>query len=189
MNSVRAQQIRQIGFGLRTHTSRVPTLSRLLNTTPFRQTSIQRTYTTVIRAPRIAQTSSSAFSFSSNPLKTNAQPSAILRRLRTSFRRSFHNSRAKANADTGSHAHTAKPQSLGARMKKLSREYGWSALGVYLALSALDFPFCYLLVRYLGTEIIGKLPTVLTSISIEVIYCYTKQNPYEEITDASSVFR
>jgi len=41
-------------------------------------------------------------------------------------------------------------------MRKLSREYGWSALGVYLALSALDFPFCYLLVRYLGTDRIGE---------------------------------
>lgn len=40
-------------------------------------------------------------------------------------------------------------------MKKLSREYGWSALGVYLMLSALDFPFCYLLVHVLGTERIG----------------------------------
>jgi hypothetical protein len=40
-------------------------------------------------------------------------------------------------------------------MKKLSREYGWSALGVYLALSALDFPCCYLLVRTLGTDRIG----------------------------------
>jgi hypothetical protein len=46
--------------------------------------------------------------------------------------------------------------SLGQRMRKLSREYGWSALGVYLILTALDFPFCYLLVRYLGTDRIGK---------------------------------
>lgn len=45
--------------------------------------------------------------------------------------------------------------SLSQRMRKLSREYGWSALGVYIALSALDFPFCYLLVRYLGTDRIG----------------------------------
>lgn len=40
-------------------------------------------------------------------------------------------------------------------MRKLSREYGWSALGVYLALSALDFPFCFLAVRMLGTDRIG----------------------------------
>lgn len=46
--------------------------------------------------------------------------------------------------------------SLSQRLKKLSREYGWSAVGVYLALSALDFPFCFLAVRALGTERIGQ---------------------------------
>lgn len=40
-------------------------------------------------------------------------------------------------------------------MKKLSREYGWAALGVYLGLSALDFPFCFAAVRLLGVERIG----------------------------------
>ncbi|KIV78927.1 hypothetical protein PV11_06526 [Exophiala sideris] len=46
--------------------------------------------------------------------------------------------------------------SLKERLKKLSREYGWSAVGVYLALSALDFPFCFLAVRTLGTDRIGR---------------------------------
>lgn len=46
--------------------------------------------------------------------------------------------------------------SLSQRLKKLSREYGWSAVGVYLALSALDFPFCFLAVRLLGTDRIGR---------------------------------
>ncbi|KAF2398950.1 hypothetical protein EJ06DRAFT_543665 [Trichodelitschia bisporula] len=50
----------------------------------------------------------------------------------------------------------AEPTSLSARLKKLSREYGWSALGVYFALSALDFPFCFLAVRLLGTDRIGR---------------------------------
>lgn len=45
--------------------------------------------------------------------------------------------------------------SLSGRFKKLSREYGWSAVGVYFALSVLDFPFCFLLVRIVGTERIG----------------------------------
>lgn len=40
-------------------------------------------------------------------------------------------------------------------MRKLSREYGWSALGIYLFLSALDFPFCFAAVRLLGVERIG----------------------------------
>ena len=45
--------------------------------------------------------------------------------------------------------------SLSQRLRKLSREYGWSALGVYLLLSALDFPFCFIAVRWLGTDRIG----------------------------------
>lgn len=53
--------------------------------------------------------------------------------------------------------------SLSQRLRKLSREYGWSALGVYLALSALDFPFCFLAVRVIGTERIGHLEHVVVS--------------------------
>ena len=51
--------------------------------------------------------------------------------------------------------------SLSQRLRKLSREYGWSALGVYLALSALDFPFCFLAVRWVGTERIGHWESVI----------------------------
>jgi hypothetical protein len=46
--------------------------------------------------------------------------------------------------------------SLSQRLKKLSREYGWTAVGVYFALSALDFPFCFVAVRMLGTDRIGR---------------------------------
>ena len=45
--------------------------------------------------------------------------------------------------------------SLSQRLRKLSREYGWSVFGVYLLLTALDFPFCFIAVRLLGTERIG----------------------------------
>lgn len=51
----------------------------------------------------------------------------------------------------------AEPTTLRGRMAKLSREYGWSVVGVYLLLTALDFPFCYLLVRWVGVDKIGKL--------------------------------
>jgi hypothetical protein len=58
-------------------------------------------------------------------------------------------------SDTGS---APREEQLGfmGKLKKLSREYGWSAVGVYAVLSALDFPFCYLLVRELGTDRIGE---------------------------------
>jgi len=43
----------------------------------------------------------------------------------------------------------------------LTREYGWSAFGVYLLLVALDFPFCFAAVRYLGTDRIGHYEHVV----------------------------
>ncbi|KAH7084797.1 hypothetical protein BKA63DRAFT_3098 [Paraphoma chrysanthemicola] len=51
--------------------------------------------------------------------------------------------------------------SLSQRLKKLSREYGWTAVGVYFALSVLDFPFCFLAVRLLGTDRIGHYEDVV----------------------------
>lgn len=51
--------------------------------------------------------------------------------------------------------------SLSARLKKLSREYGWAAVGIYLSLSVLDFPFCFLLVRTVGTERIAYLEDIV----------------------------
>jgi len=59
--------------------------------------------------------------------------------------------------------------SLSQRMRKLSREYGWSALGVYLLLSALDFPFCFLGVRWLGTEKIGHWEHVVVETFWKVV--------------------
>ncbi|KAL8700099.1 MAG: hypothetical protein Q9224_001120 [Gallowayella concinna] len=51
--------------------------------------------------------------------------------------------------------------SFSQRLRKLSREYGWSAMGVYLLLSALDFPFCFLAVRWVGAERIGHYESVV----------------------------
>ena len=48
-------------------------------------------------------------------------------------------------------------QSLSDRLKELSRKYGWAAVGVYLGLSALDFPFCFMAVRLVGPDRIGEV--------------------------------
>jgi Protein of unknown function (DUF1279) len=84
--------------------------------------------------------------------------SRILPMLRS---RLFHTTRTRRSAfnpkiTPNSGSSQEESLSLGQRMRKLSREYGWSALGVYLVLTALDLPFCYLFVGYLGTERIGK---------------------------------
>lgn len=60
----------------------------------------------------------------------------------------------RANAQAGNAAEES--LSLSQRLKKLSKEYGWTAVGVYFGLSVLDFPFCFLLVKVVGTERIGK---------------------------------
>ncbi|KAK5116616.1 hypothetical protein LTR62_007290 [Meristemomyces frigidus] len=48
------------------------------------------------------------------------------------------------------------PKKPEGRFKELTRKYGWAALGVYLSLSVLDFPFCFLAVRWLGTDRIAE---------------------------------
>lgn len=83
-------------------------------------------------------------------------------RWKFSPKRSFHSSKArKQDAGKGPAAEGKEniPEaslSISQRLKKLSREYGWSAVGVYLALSVLDFPFCFLLVRTIGTDKIAE---------------------------------
>ncbi|KAF2864070.1 hypothetical protein K470DRAFT_254399 [Piedraia hortae CBS 480.64] len=42
------------------------------------------------------------------------------------------------------------------RFKELSRKYGYAAVGVYLGLSVLDFPLCFLAVQWLGTDRIAQ---------------------------------
>lgn len=63
----------------------------------------------------------------------------------------------RSGGSKGAGAGSDEPQSLSARLRKLSREYGWAALGVYLGLSVLDFPFCFLLVRMVGTDRIAEV--------------------------------
>ncbi|TGJ87052.1 hypothetical protein E0Z10_g1780 [Xylaria hypoxylon] len=83
--------------------------------------------------------------------------------LRTN-KRSFHKtSRLRDSKPDPSKPNAQEPQGLSARLKKLSREYGWAAVGVYLSLSVLDFPFCFLLVRVVGTDRIGELEHWLVS--------------------------
>lgn len=90
------------------------------------------------------------------------QRSALARRFR-SVR--FNSSNSKSNGshhDPTPHLGSPEPaQTLSQKLKALSKEYGWAALGVYLGLSALDFPFCFLAVRLLGTDRIGHYEEVV----------------------------
>ncbi|KAI9892281.1 MAG: hypothetical protein M1814_001740 [Vezdaea aestivalis] len=72
------------------------------------------------------------------------------------FRSRLYSSKPPSPNPTPSLNSPAPSPSLAQRLRTLSREYGYSALGVYLALSALDFPLCLMAVRWAGTERIGR---------------------------------
>ncbi|KAF2467064.1 uncharacterized protein BDR25DRAFT_267888 [Lindgomyces ingoldianus] len=78
--------------------------------------------------------------------------------------RAFRALRFKSEKTLNPTPHLGSPEpapSLSQRLRKLSREYGWSALGVYLVLGALDLPISFLLVRMLGAERIGHYEHVI----------------------------
>ncbi|KFY82740.1 hypothetical protein V500_10351 [Pseudogymnoascus sp. VKM F-4518 (FW-2643)] len=126
----------------------------------------------------------STFYFSANSARTALRPTNPSSKLRFQPLRSrfFHSSRPRrtggaAEADAAKPAPNA-PLTLGQRMKKLSREYGWSALGVYLALTALDFPLCYLLVQWLGTDRVGRWEHAVVSRVAPLIPAVVKERWY-----------
>lgn len=87
-------------------------------------------------------------------------------RWKSSPKRSFHTSKARKSPGAASGAKENIPEvslSLSQRLKKLSREYGWSAVGVYLTFSILDFPFCFLLVRMVGVDKIAAVEHYVVS--------------------------
>ncbi|KFY74527.1 hypothetical protein V499_05453 [Pseudogymnoascus sp. VKM F-103] len=130
----------------------------------------------------------STFYFSANSgARTALRPTNPSSKLRFQPLRSrfFHSSRPRrtgaAEADAVNAAKDAAPKApltLGQRMKKLSREYGWSALGVYLALTALDLPLCYLLVRWLGTDRVGRWEHAVVSRVAPLIPVIVKEKWY-----------
>ncbi|KAI1136195.1 hypothetical protein F5Y05DRAFT_415378 [Hypoxylon sp. FL0543] len=93
----------------------------------------------------------------SRPSITNSVPKSSKSPFR-STKRSFHRtSQLRDTKSSPKDTTSQEPQGITARLRKLSREYGWAALGVYLGLTVLDFPFCFLLVRSVGTDRIGEI--------------------------------
>ena len=119
-----------------------------------------------------------------------ARPPALLSRRRLLrqpdlFRR--FNSSNSAKNQTSSSAGQEQHMSLSQRFGKLSREYGWSALGVYLLLSALDFPFCFAALRLFGVDRIAHVEHVVVG-SIKGALAYvlgSRQQPSPNSADSS----
>jgi hypothetical protein len=117
-----------------------------------------------------SQASAKAASASAPRLPQAAHHSALaaLRFHRSALARRFRSLRFNSDKPTPRHhdptPHLGSPDpapSLSQKLKQLSREYGWAALGVYFALSALDFPVCFIAVRLLGTDRIGRYEAVV----------------------------
>lgn len=120
---------------------------------PLRSGELQGS--TMPRAQRLKPRQTAPFHHNSHSHSHSHGTINVFWRTRWSKARNIRWQSSKPSPNPTEHLGSPEPASLSARMKKLSREYGWSALGVYLGLSALDFPFCYLGVRLLGTERIG----------------------------------
>ncbi|KAI1441685.1 hypothetical protein F5Y02DRAFT_289239 [Annulohypoxylon stygium] len=101
-----------------------------------------------------------------------------------STRRPFHRtSRLRDAKSSPKNPAAEEPTGITARLRKLSREYGWAALGVYLGLTILDFPFCFLLVRSVGTERIGEIEHFVVS-NISKIIPQSVRNWWNEYREA-----
>ncbi|MCJ1255710.1 hypothetical protein MMC24_003527 [Lignoscripta atroalba] len=115
----------------------------------------QRAFNTLRRQP-LPQHHSPLLNFFSNP--TSRQPQ-LFRQL---LSRRFNSTKPSYNPTPHLNAPPPTPSlSLSQRLRKLSREYGWSAVGVYFLLTAIDFPFCFIAVRLLGTDRIGHWEHVI----------------------------
>lgn len=148
---------------------------------PRAMTNISRTVADVLQSPRLWPNASNIhlrqlriqtpFCLRVRTAHTSANRRVPLHLLRFSGRRaalSFTSASSTSRAFfrtsrrwNSTNPPPSKPLSFSERMRKLSREYGWSALGVYLFLSALDFPFCFAAVRLLGVERVGHYEEVV----------------------------
>ncbi|KAF2161515.1 hypothetical protein M409DRAFT_58921 [Zasmidium cellare ATCC 36951] len=91
--------------------------------------------------------------------------SQLSRLWRKSPLRNSRQTRHSSTQTAGDELASKKSLSLSERMKEMSRKYGWIVVGIYLGLSVLDFPFCFLAVRWFGTERIAEIEhTIIDSV-------------------------
>lgn len=69
------------------------------------------------------------------------------------------------------------------RWKKLMKQYGYAGVGVYVALSIIDLPFCYLLVASVGDEKIKEYQD-----KVKQFFGFGKDKNPEDATDKSSKY-
>ncbi|GLI80153.1 DUF1279 super [Penicillium ochrochloron] len=111
------------------------------------------------------QSTRRSFNSAATRLTTRTRPNLTPRTLHLPRRSTRRANSTNSNSTSQSSSSTKENGggSLSQRLRTLSREYGWAALGVYLGLSALDFPVCFVAVRLLGVERIGHWEHVVVS--------------------------
>ncbi|KAF7513351.1 hypothetical protein GJ744_009772 [Endocarpon pusillum] len=127
-------------------------------------------------------------------VSSNRLPSINRRHPRTPFSspcftkptRRFYSSQTSGASSSSSSEETL---TLSQRMRKLSREYGYAALGVYLGLTALDLPFCYLAVSYLGTERIGRWEHAIMSYVKSIVKWPMGKEGQEKVDEGAEYVR
>ncbi|KAF3388301.1 hypothetical protein F1880_003519 [Penicillium rolfsii] len=146
--------------------------AELLQQSTLRATRLQTSSSQINRRALLNGQGNTAFSRSRRSFNSaatrfttgaRARPSQTPRTLHTPRR----STRRANSTNTQSNPNPSPKQngggSLSQRLRTLSREYGWAALGVYLGLSALDFPICFVAVRFIGVERIGYWEHVVVS--------------------------
>ncbi|KAF3275022.1 hypothetical protein TWF970_007465 [Orbilia oligospora] len=103
-------------------------------------------------------TSPSPFSSVLSTLRKSKPSIPSARQFSTSSRRPLASRYFSSSATANGNGHS---QTVGERMRALFKEYGMSAVGVYFLLSVLDFPFCFLFVKMVGTEKIAHYEHII----------------------------
>ncbi|CBQ73321.1 conserved hypothetical protein [Sporisorium reilianum SRZ2] len=114
--------------------------------------------------PLLFKPSTSTFLAPARPISTSSV------KLNTASTTKASDSKSQSNTDSESEDSDAPPPkaSLRERLKFLTRRYGWWALGVYLAASAVDFSLIFLAIHMLGADHIRSLEASLRkSIGLE----------------------
>ncbi|KAF7714316.1 Uncharacterized protein PECH_008860 [Penicillium ucsense] len=127
--------------------------SRRFLTLQSRSSQARKPKTALNNSPATSQSSSSSF----------ASSTSRFCRAQRRFNSTKSSTPGSTSSQAQSQAQKQAPQGLSQRLRTLSREYGWAALGVYLGLSALDFPVCFVAVQLLGVDRIGHWEHVIVS--------------------------
>ena len=81
--------------------------------------------------------------------------------------RSFSGTSSRRNSSPD--AADPRAQTLSARLKRLIKEYGWHALGVYIILSAVDFTVAFGLINFIGAAHVARFTAIAKAYAADYV--------------------